>query len=40
MIVFTEEVILNKGIWMYVTGGIHNKRYKGTSMGRKQYINR
>jgi hypothetical protein len=39
MFVFTDEVMSNKGIRMYVTGGIHDGRYKGDSRYRKLYIN-
>jgi hypothetical protein len=39
MLVFTKEVMSNKGIRMYVNGGIHNGRYEGTSTYEKLNIN-
>jgi hypothetical protein len=39
MFVFTEEVISNAGLRRYVTGGIYNGRYEGTSKYKKLYIN-
>jgi hypothetical protein len=39
MLVFTKEVMSNKGIRICIIGGIHDGRYEGTSKCRKQYIN-
>jgi hypothetical protein len=39
MFVFTEEIISNKDIRRYITGGINDDRYEGTSRCRKLYIN-
>jgi hypothetical protein len=39
MFIFTGEVISNKGIRMYVTGGKQDSRYEGTSRCRELYIN-
>jgi hypothetical protein len=40
MFIFTEEVMSNRGIRIYVRGKIYDDSYEGTSSCRKLYINK